>query len=131
MVSFFLPSLSPDDAFTWWQKPPIPPPIHIHRPLTPCTSPGAGDITGPSYAPAHISSSYSFDNLTLSRGIVCPPSQDLAAHLPGLSLGGGGPLGVKGLHTCPGTWGGPESGHTVKARTEEVKEGAGCRSDGG
>lgn len=48
-----------------------------------------------------------------------------------LGLGGGGSLGVEGLGTCPGPWGGPEPGHTVKARTEEVREGAGCRSGGG
>ena len=33
-------------------------------------------------------------------------------------------MGVEGLGTCPGPWGGPEPGHTVKARTEEVREGA-------
>lgn len=74
-----------------------PSPVHIPPPLTPCASPKAGDVTGPSYAPTHISSSYSFDNLILSCGIVWPPSQDLAAHLPGSDLLVYSAWGVEGL----------------------------------
>lgn len=78
--------------------------------------------------PYCLSSSYSFDNLILSCGIVWPPSQDLAAHLPGsdllvAQLGGGGLWGWVRLGTCPGPWGGPELGSHSEGQDRGGGEG--------